>query len=115
MLLLHRFVCGGSEPSGRAIESNMRSKRRSRRERSDAEILAHPVDMAILRAVAAGRVRRGSSGADTRFLAPYLLEGESVRLPLQWLAREGLVRLPLSGPPELAERGRRLLTEAEQD
>ena len=93
----------------------MRSKRRSRRERSDAEILAHPVDMAILRAVAAGRVRRGSSGADTRFLAPYLLEGESVRLPLQWLAREGLVRLPLSGPPELAERGRRLLTEAEQD
>ena len=97
----------------------MRSKRRSRRERSDAEILAHPVDMAILPAVAAGSVRRRSSsgpfGGDSRFLAPYLLDGESVRLPLQWLAREGLLRLPLSGPPELAERGRRLLIEAEQD
>lgn len=61
--------------------------------------------MAILGVVAAGRLRRGSSRSDTRFLAPYHLDGESVRLPLQCLAREGLVRLPLSGPPELAERG----------
>ncbi len=86
----------------------MRSRRRGR-VRSDSEILAHRGDMALLRAVAAGRVVRGASGHDGSFNAPYLLEGEPVQLVLRWLAGEGLVRLPLSGPPVLSERGRRLL------
>ena len=64
--------------------------------------------MALLRAVAAGRVVRGASGHDGSFNAPYLLKGEPVQLLLRWLAGEGLVRLPLSGPPVLGERGRRL-------
>jgi hypothetical protein len=86
----------------------MRSRRRGR-VRSDSEILAHRGDMALLRAVAAGRVVRGASGCDCSFNAPYLLEGEPVQLVLRWLAGEGLVRLPLSGPPVLSERGRHLL------
>ena len=63
----------------------------------------------MLGAVAAGRVVRGASGCDGSFNAPYLLEGEPVHLLLRWLGGEGPVRLPLSGPPVLSERGRRLL------
>jgi hypothetical protein len=86
----------------------MRSRRRGK-VRSDSEILAHRGDMALLRAVAAGRVVRGASGHDASFNAPYLLEGEPVQLVLRWLAGEGLVRLPLSGPPVLGERGGRFV------
>lgn len=89
----------------------MSSRRgRSGPSRTDEQILAHPADMELLRAVAEGLVGRGTSGTDTALMAPHLLNGEPVRLPLRRMAREDLVEMPLSGPPRLGARGRRLLS-----
>jgi hypothetical protein len=89
-----------------AAYSNMSSKRRGRGLRSDAEVLAQLGDVALLRAVAAGRVTRDSGGGA---FAGYWCDGQPVRLNLSWLAREELIMMPLSGPPRLAPRGLRLL------
>lgn len=67
--------------------------------------------MALLYAVADGRVYRGD-GSDTAIHAPFLLDGESVRLGVMILSREELVRAPISGPPSLAPRGQDLLDRA---
>jgi hypothetical protein len=71
-------------------------------------VLAHDEDMALLAAVAAGRVVRGE-GNDSTILAPHLLDGTPVRLWLHRLAGEGLVNMPISGPPTLTPRGERLI------
>jgi hypothetical protein len=88
------------------------SKKRSNRVgryRSDAEVLARVEDVELLRAVAAGRVVRGSDGLDRGIAAPHLLNGQPVRLSLRRLADEGLVVMTISGSPVLDARGRRLL------
>ncbi len=64
--------------------------------------------MSLLYAVADGRVVRGD-GDDTGFQAPFMLDGESVRLGVMMLSREELVWAPISGPPQLAPRGQDLL------
>ena len=57
----------------------------------------------LLRAVAAGRVRRDPAlGA----WSPYWLDGRDVSAGLRALAGLALVRLPLLGPPELTSTGR---------
>jgi hypothetical protein len=68
----------------------------------------------LLASVAEGRVIRGESG-ETSMWAPHLLDGEPVRLQLRWLAGAELVAMPISGPPVLAPRGRRLLDLAGAD
>ncbi len=83
-------------------------RRPIRAPRTDAEVLAHDEDMALLEAVRAGRVVRGD-GNDSSILAPHLLDGRPVRLWLHRLAAEGLVNTPISGPPALAPRGERLI------
>jgi hypothetical protein len=80
-----------------------------RTQRSDARIAANKPDVALLRAVEAGRVVRGS-GADTSIFAPHFLDGEPVRLQLRWLAGEQLMEMPISGPPTIAPRGERVLS-----
>ena len=47
---------------------------------SDREILSHDDEIALLRAVAAGRIVRG--GRTEHTAAPYLLDGEPIRLNL---------------------------------
>jgi len=59
------------------------------------------------------RWHRGSlsgAGEETRSVAAAcLLDGEQVRLSMVGLAREDLILMPISGPPRVAPRGRRLL------
>jgi hypothetical protein len=74
---------------------------------TDREILSHDDEIALLRAVAAGRVIRGARTTHTA--APYLLNGETVRLNLAWLARQDLITMPLGAELQLLPRGRRLL------
>ncbi|PZS32203.1 MAG: hypothetical protein DLM61_07350 [Pseudonocardiales bacterium] len=61
-----------------------------------------------IRAVAAGRVVRGGDALRS-VSAPHLLGDRPVRMALRRLAREDLVFVPISGPPAIAPRGRRLL------
>lgn len=71
--------------------------------------------MALLVAVRDGRVVRGDgAGGDGSLFAPHLLDGQPVRLSLVRLAREDLIEMPISGPPRLAARGRRLLNQLDQ-
>jgi hypothetical protein len=83
---------------------------------SDRDILARDDDIELLRAVANGTIRRAIAGSatstSTSIFAGHYLEGEHVRLQLQRLAREDLIAMPISGPPSLAPRGRRLLQHA---
>lgn len=84
----------------------MGGRRRKQPFRTDEELLARPETMAILRAVAEGRVTRNGTGYD----AGYVLDGELVgRLPFTGLVDQELIGLPLSGPPRLDPRGRELL------
>jgi hypothetical protein len=76
--------------------------------RTDEELLGNAAVMVLLAAVAAGRVIRGSGG-ETNTWAPHMLDGEPIRLQVRWLADAELVTMPISGPPALAPRGRRLL------
>ena len=82
--------------------------RSTRPRRSDQDLLEDTHALGMLRAVASGLVVRGGGG-DRGVMAPYLLEGEQVRLSIVWLAREDLIVMPISGPPRVAPRGRRLL------
>lgn len=75
----------------------------------DAAILGRDDWTALLRAVAAGHVVRGATGTDTSLFAAHMLGDESIRLELRGLARQELVEMPISGPPALAPRGRRIL------
>ncbi|PZS30756.1 MAG: hypothetical protein DLM61_10010 [Pseudonocardiales bacterium] len=86
--------------------------RRPVRIRTDLEILARSDDLELLRAVQKGRVLRGPTGDDTAIMAGHYLDGDSIRLQLRWLVRDELIVMPISGPPSLAPRGRRLLTVA---
>lgn len=88
--------------------SHIRSNRGGQGWRRDADVLATETDIALIRAVAAGRVVRGSN-ASRSVAAPHLLDDQPVRLELRRLAREDLVFVPISGPPVIAPRGRRLL------
>lgn len=45
-------------------------------------------------------------------MAGHYLDGESIRLELRGLVRDELILMPISGPPSLAPRGRRLLAVA---
>lgn len=80
---------------------------------SDRELLQRPEDLELLRAVAAGRVVRGADGGgQTSLFAPHYLDGAMIRLELRRLAAQELVEMPISGPPAVAPRGRRLLAAA---
>jgi hypothetical protein len=80
---------------------------------SDREVLERPDDLAMLRAVAAGRVVRGADGGgQTSLFSPHYLDGRLVRLELRRLAAQELINMPISGPPSLAPRGWRLLSAA---
>ena len=82
--------------------------RSNRSRRSDRDLLEDAHALGMLRAVASGLVVRG--GEETRSVAAaYLLDGEQVRLSMVGLAREDLILMPISGPPRVAPRGRRLL------
>lgn len=76
--------------------------------RSDAEIVAHLDDVALLHAVGAGEVVRGR-GRDTAIAAPHLWHGVGVRTDLRRLMRDDLIEMPISGPPRLTARGRHVL------
>lgn len=56
--------------------------------------------MEMLQAIAEGQIIRGD-GTDWGANAPYLWDGEPPTMLLRRLVREGLVALPLSGPPRL--------------
>jgi hypothetical protein len=77
--------------------------------RPDDAVLANEELMAVLAAVAAGKVVRGDSGAETAIYARHMLDGQDVRSEILVLHREELVEMPISGPPRLAPRGVRLL------
>lgn len=90
------------------------SERRAHRglpPRTDQQILDNPRDMALLAAVAAGRVSRVGS----RVNAPYLLDGDPLWVDMKRLAREDLIYAPISGPPSLQSRGVRLLQMKRED
>ncbi len=80
--------------------------------RSDHDIAGHAGHVALLRAVARGDVVRGCGG-DTSIFAPYLRDGVNVRPLLVWLARDDLIRMPISGPPRLTSRGQQVLAIAD--
>jgi hypothetical protein len=82
--------------------------RSNRPRRSDRDLLEDAHALGMLRAVASGLVVR-AGGADLRVMAAYFLDGEPVRLSMVGLAREELILMPISGPPRVAPRGRRLL------
>lgn len=88
--------------------SHRRSNRGWQEWRRDADVLANELDIALIRAVAAGRVIRGGD-APRSISAPHLLDDRPVRMELRRLAREDLVFVPISAPPVIAPRGRRLL------
>jgi hypothetical protein len=75
---------------------------------TDDQLRARSDVMALLRAVADGRVVRGAR-EETSMFARHLLDGEDVRLQLRWLVGWDLIRMPISGPPSLYPRGERLL------
>jgi hypothetical protein len=76
---------------------------------SDAEILAQPERIDQLRAINSGLVVRGAPAGDTTMWARHRAVGFEVRQDVVLLAKLDLVHMPISGPPRLAPRGRRLL------
>jgi hypothetical protein len=76
---------------------------------TDEQLASRPDIVALLQAVAEGRVLRGADGTASGFWAPYLLVGQNVRLMLKWLNARDLVAMPMSGPPHLYPRGERIL------
>ncbi len=87
----------------------MRSPRRTPEPRTAEEILANPNTMALLAAVAAGRVYRGEDGFDLSATALHLLDGRPVRFQLRRLADHELIRIPMSGPPKMTDYGSKIL------
>jgi hypothetical protein len=79
---------------------------------TERELLARPDDLALLRAVAAGRVVRGEQGGETSVFSAHYFDGMLVRLELRRLAAQELINMPISGVPTLAPRGWRLLSTA---
>lgn len=79
---------------------------------SDRELLERSEDLELLRAVAQSRVVRGGHGGETSVFSPHYLDGTMIRLELRRLAVQELIEMPISGPPTLASRGRRLLAAA---
>jgi hypothetical protein len=77
---------------------------------ADQVILDRAEDMILLSAIAAGRVTRGLNEISSAITAPHVLDGwDPIRLRLNRLARQELISMPISGPPLLLQRGRRLL------
>lgn len=72
-------LTSGTEAVLREVEGG--APRLPTRPRTDAKVLAHDEDMALLEAISVGRVVRGK-GNDTSILAPRLLDGRPVWL---WL------------------------------
>ena len=70
--------------------------------------------MALLAAVAVGRVYRGEDGTDLSATALHLLDGRPVRFELRRLADDDLIRIPMSGPPKVTDDGKQILWRAEQ-
>jgi hypothetical protein len=62
--------------------------------------------------VAAGRVLRGPQGESMAIMSAHFLDGDPIRMQLRRLVQEELVMMPISGPPTLDARGRRLLAVA---
>lgn len=79
---------------------------------TDRELLARPEDLALLRAVAAGRVVRGEHGGETSVFSAHYFDGTLVRMELRRLVAQELINMPISGSPTLAPRGWRLLLTA---
>lgn len=79
---------------------------------TDRELLERPEDLTLLRAIAAGRVIRGEHGGETSVFSAHYFDGTLVRMELRRLAAQELINMPISGPPTLAPRGRRLLSTA---
>jgi hypothetical protein len=77
---------------------------------SDADILDRPDDVEVFRAVAAGRVHRGPEGHSRARLAAHYADSDPIQLQLRRLTKEDLIELPISGPPSLTPRGRRVLS-----
>jgi hypothetical protein len=73
--------------------------------RSDRQIIGHEHTMALLEAVASGRITRSGAAANAAFLL------DDMPVALRALAREDLIFAPFGGsvPPSLASRGARLL------
>jgi hypothetical protein len=62
----------------------------------------------LLLAIHQGRVWR----PDATMGAPYWLDRSEVRLQVQFLRGRDLVRMPLSGPPQITADGEKVLREA---
>lgn len=83
---------------------------RSIQGRSDRAIADDPEAVALLRAVAAGRIVTGPPTPATAQETDYLLDGISVRRPVIWLCEwDGLLTIRGTAPPVLAPRGERIL------
>lgn len=69
----------------------------------------HADQLALLQAVADGRIMRGDGG----YAALYLLDGQPVeRMQLWWLKKAALIDMPMLGPPRITEDGLKALREA---
>lgn len=93
----------------------MCARRIRRGPRPDNLILDDGPDIELLRAIAAGRVVRADDAGrpgSTAIQAGHFLDGVSVRMNVLFLSDDQLVEMPISGPPRLAPRGRRLLAVA---
>ena len=55
------------------------------------------------------RAEKDGRSGSTAIMAGTFLDGVSVRMNMQFLSDDELVEMPISGPPRLAPRGRRLL------
>jgi hypothetical protein len=75
---------------------------------TDEQLASRPDIVALLQAVANGRELRGEDGTTSGFWAPYLLDGQNIRLTLKWLNARELVAMPMTGPPHLYPRGERI-------
>lgn len=83
---------------------------RSIQGRTDQAIVNDPEAVALLRAVAAGRIVTGPPSGATGQQADYLLDGVSVRRPVMWLREwDGLLTIRGTAPPMLAPRAERIL------
>jgi len=96
----------------------MCARRIGRDPRPDSVILDDGPDIELLRAIASGRVVRAETDGQpgsTAVQAGHFLDGVNVRMNVLFLSDDGLVKMPISGPPRLAPRGRRLLAIANEE
>lgn len=92
----------------------MGNRRRQPDPHTDDEILTNTWKMVLLRAISLGQVVRGADGKSTSVNAPWIWNGQAIRLGVRRLRDDELIRMPISGPPTLDVRGSRLLYLADQ-